>query len=79
MGGSGKTTESVFEDIDGYVLLGFGNWLAESLDVSELSNEQVLLLFMVLDRGIKALLHNFPEVLLPLVTRAMAGFDPDAE
>ncbi len=79
MGSSQKTIESVFEDIDGSVLVGFGNWLAESLDVSELSNEQVLLLFMVLDRCIKALLHNFPEVLLPLAMRAMAGFDPDAE
>ncbi len=79
MGGSQRTTESLFEDIDGSVLVGFGNWLAESLDVSELSNEQVLLLFMVLDRCMKALWHDFRDVLLPLVMRAMAAFDPDAE
>lgn len=77
MGRSQETTESLLEDIDGPVLVGIGNWLAESLDVSELSNEQVLLLFMLLDRGMDALWHNFPRVLLPLVARALKRLDPD--
>lgn len=77
--GSLGPKESLFEDIDGSVLVGFGNWLADSLDVSELSNEEVLLLFMVLDRAMKVLWRHFPELLIPLVTRSMAEFDPDDE
>lgn len=79
MGGSQKTSAPLFEDIDGPILIGLGNWLAESLEVAELSKEQVLLLFMLLDRGIDALWRNFPEVLLPLVIRILERFSSDDE
>jgi len=79
MGGSQKTSAPLFEDIDGPILVGLGNWLAESLEVAELSKEQVLLLFMLLDRGIDALWRNFPSVLLPLVIRILERFSSDDE
>lgn len=79
MGGSQKTSAPLVEDIDGPILVGLGNWLAESLDAAELSKEQVLLLFMLLDRGIDALWRNFPEVLLPLVIRILERFSSDDE
>jgi hypothetical protein len=77
MGGSQKTGSPLLEDIDGPILVGLGNWLAESLDAAELSTEQVLLLFMLLDRGIDALWRNSPEVLLPLVIRILERFSSD--
>jgi len=79
MGGSQKTSAPLFEDIDGPILVGLGNWLTESLEVAELSTEQVLLLFMLLERGIDALWRHFPEVLLPLVIRILERFSSDDE
>ncbi len=79
MGGSQKTSAPLFEDIDGPILVGLGNWLAESLDVAELSKEQVLLLFMLFERGIDALWRNFPSVLLPLIIRILERFSADDE
>ena len=83
MGGSQKTSAPLFEDIDGPILVGLGNWLAESLAeslvVAELSKEQVLLLFMLFERGIDALWRNFPSVLLPLVIRILERFSADDE
>ena len=79
MGRSQKTSAPLLEDIDGPILVGLGNWLAESLDVAELSNEQVLVLFMLFDRGIDALWRNSPEVLLPLLVPILERFSSDDE
>ena len=62
----------LLEDIDGPVLVELGNWVAEALDATELSNQQVLLLYVLLERGMDALWRNFPDVLMPLCMRAMA-------
>lgn len=58
-----------FDELDGPHLVEFGNWLAESLDISELSPEQVLLLHLMLDRCLKALWNTFPEILMPYAQR----------
>jgi hypothetical protein len=77
MGRREQDVEPLFEDMDGPYLVGLGNWLARSLDVSELGNEQVLLLHMVLERGLNMLWQAFPEVIAPLVMRMMASLDDD--
>ena len=69
--------KALFEEIDGPYLVGMGNWLAESLDVSELKNEQVLLLYMALDRGLKALWKAFPEVFKTISQRLLAELMDD--
>ena len=79
MGRYEQPTEPLLEELDGPVLVGIGNWLAKSLDVSELSNEQVLWLHMVLVRGINALWQQFPEVLSPLMHRLLMHLDEDDE
>jgi hypothetical protein len=71
--------ETLLEAGDGPVLVALGNWVAEALQVEELSNKQVLLLFMLLDRGIDALWRQFPEVLLPLMMRAVARLEQDEQ
>ena len=60
MGRREQDTDTLFEVMDGPYLVKLGNWLARSLDVSELGNEEVLLLHMMLDRGLKALWRTFP-------------------
>ncbi len=79
MGRHTQATEPLFEDIDGPVLVGIGNWLAESLDILELSNEQVLWLYMMFGRYIDALWREFPDVLLPLTIRLLKRLDEDDE
>lgn len=75
MGYHKQPTGPLLEDMDGPILVGIGNWLAESLDVSKLSHKQVLLLYMVLGRCIDALWREFPKVLLPLVTAQLEEDD----
>lgn len=75
MGRYEQPTEPLLEELDGPVLVGIGNWLTQSLDVSELSNEQVLWLYMMLERGLAALWRQFPEVLSPLVLRLVMRLD----
>lgn len=77
MGRHKQDDASLFEEIDGPYLVAFGNWLAESLDASELSPEQVLLLHIVLDRGLKALWNLFPEVLMPYMERMLARMEEE--
>ena len=77
MGRREQDTDTLFEDMDGPYLVKLGNWLARSLDVSELGTEEVLLLHMMLDRCLNALWRTFPEVLAPLVVRILAGLDSD--
>ena len=79
MGRSQETDETLFKAIDGPVLVAFGNWLADSLDASELSNEQVLLLSTLLGRGMDVLWHHFPHVLVPMVERVLAQYDDEDE
>lgn len=77
MGRHERDTESLFEDMDGPYLVGLGNWLVRSLEVSELEKEQVLLLHMVLERGLDMLWRTFPEVFAPLAMRMVARLDND--
>ena len=77
MGRREQDTDTLFEDMDGPYLVRLANWLARSLDVSELETEEVLLLHMVLDRCLKALWRTFPEVLAPLIMRILANPDSD--
>jgi len=79
MGRYKQPTEPLFEELDGPVMVGIGNWLAKSLDVSELSSEQVLWLHLVLGRGISALWQQFPEVLAPLTLRLLMRQAEDDE
>ena len=73
----GAPNETLLEEIDGPILVAIGNWLAESLDASELENEQVLLLHLILERCSKVLWRMFPEVLAPLALRALARLEED--
>lgn len=77
MGRREQNIETLFEDMDGPYLVGLGNWLAESLELPELKNEHVLLLYMVLERSLGALWRAFPEVLSPLIMRKIAGLESD--
>lgn len=79
MGWHEPPNEALLEEIDGPVLVGIGNWLAESLNASELENDQVLLLHLILERCSKVLWRLFPEVLAPLALRAMARLEEDDE
>ena len=79
MGWHAKAPEGLLEDMDGPVLVGLGNWLVESLDVSELENEQVLLLFMLLVRALDALQKEYSDILLPLMTRLVMKLEQDDE
>jgi hypothetical protein len=54
---------------DTTVVVGLLNWMAKSLDPSELSKEEALLLFMVLTRATAALWHSFERELLVLLRR----------
>jgi len=72
MGRRTDGTEALFEEMDGPRLARLGNWLASSLDVSELGTEEVLLLEMVLGRCQDALWRAFPEIFVPLYQRRMA-------
>lgn len=71
MGRSEQNDGPLFEEMDGPYLVAFGNWLADSLDLSELSPEQVLLLHMVLDRCMHALWGQHPKVLMPYMSRML--------
>jgi len=72
-------TKTLFEEMDGPFLVGMANWLAESLDISELGKEQVLLLNMVLERCQNALWLTFPEVIKPLLVRAMQRLNSEED
>lgn len=78
-----RDAEALFDAIDGQYLVRLGNWLARSLEPSELENEQVLLIQLVLERCMNALWQAFPEVLAPYVMRmlalASAEDEPDDE
>jgi len=67
------------EPIDGPHLVELGNWLADSLDVSELSKEQALLLWVLADRLLNALLREFAGVLSVVVMRTIAQTDADLD
>lgn len=69
----------LFEELDGPVLVSIGNWLVESLDASELENEQVLLLDLIISRCMDALFRLFPEVLGPLILRQLARWVTDED
>lgn len=79
MGHREQGTQTLFEAMDGPFLVKLGNWLADSLDVSELENEQVLLLQMVLERCLNALWRAFPEVIAPLILRRMANLESEED
>jgi hypothetical protein len=64
-----KNDTPLLEDGDGSVVVGLVNWMAKSLDPSELSKEEALLLFMVLTRATAALWHSFERELLVLLRR----------
>lgn len=72
----GKSSEPLFDDMDGPNLVGLGNWLAESLDLSSLSNDQVLLLLLLLARALEALQKVHPES-LSIITQIIADFKLD--
>jgi len=67
------------EPIDGPHLVELGNWLADSLDVSELSKEQALLLWVLADRLLNALWREFASVLSVVVMRTIAQTDADLD
>lgn len=75
MGWHAKDEDAPFDALDGPHLVAFGNWVAESLDISELPPAQVLLLNLMLDRCLKALWDAFPEVLMPYAQRMLAGME----
>lgn len=79
MGRSTEDAETLFEDMDGPYLVRLGNWLASSLDVSELDKEEILLLQMILERGLSVLWETFPEVFTSLMMRAILMQDPDED
>ena len=64
-----KDDTPLLEDGDGAVVVGLVNWMAKSLDPSELSKEEALLLFMVLSRVVAALWHSFERELLIVLRR----------
>jgi len=72
----GKSSEPLFDAMDGPNLVGLGNWLAESLDLSSLSNDQVLLLLLLLARALEALQKVHPEG-LQIITQIIADFKLD--
>ena len=72
-------SEPLLEPSDGPFLVGLGNWVAESLDVLELSNEQVLLLYMLLNRATDALWRNYRYLLLELYKGVLSDDDDDDE
>lgn len=67
------------EPEDGPLLVELGNWLADSLDVSELSKEQAVLLWMLTDRLWDRLWREFADVLravaMHITARMDAGLD----
>jgi hypothetical protein len=77
MGRGTDDSEALFEDLDGPHLVGLGNWLVDQLELSELEKEQVLLLYMLLERATNALMQAFPEVLGPLFMRMLQALDDD--
>jgi len=74
---SDRNTTPLLEPMDGPLLVELGNWLAESLDVSELSKEQALFVFMLVERLSNALWREFASTLLPLVMRNLGDLDAD--
>lgn len=62
-----RKQDELLEDGDGPYLVRLGNWLARSLDPTELSKEEALLLFMVLTRIMSALWNGFERELLIVV------------
>lgn len=69
--------EPLLQEIDGQVLVGLGNWVANSLDVEDLTDEQALLLYMLLNRAIDALWRFIPDLLLPLYKKFLTDDDLD--
>ncbi len=61
--------DKFLEDGDGPYLVALANWLARSLDPTELSKEEALLLFMALTRIMGALWNAFERELLIVVRR----------
>lgn len=83
MGQSEQGTKTLFEELDGPYLVELANWLAQSLDPSELTTEQVLILQMVIERCMNALWQEFPEIFatyfLRLMTRLASVEDDDGD
>ena len=71
MGQSEQGTKTLFEELDGPYLVGLANWLAQSLDPSELTTEQVLILETVIERCMNALWQAFPEIFATHLVRQM--------
>ena len=70
----------LFEEMDGPHLIELGNWLASSLDVSELGTEEVLLLHMLLVRcqnGVRAAHDPPPDRMRREITRLVEEDDDD--
>jgi len=67
------------EPIDGPHLVELGNWLADSLDVSELSKEQALLLWMLAERFLNALWREFADVLSVVAMHSIVKMDADLD
>lgn len=76
--GSPNIPEPLLQEIDGQVLVGLGNWVANSLDVEDLTDEQALLLYMLLNRAVDALWRFIPDLLLPLYKRIILA-DGDSD
>lgn len=70
-------TTPLLEPIDGPVLVALGNWLADSLDVSELTTEQALLLSVFADRLTIALVREFRLPMLLTTLRSLEQQDAD--
>lgn len=75
--GSPNIPEPLLQEIDGQVLVGLGNWVANSLDVEDLTDEQALLLYMLLNRAVDALWRFIPDLLLPLYRNVLTDDDLD--
>lgn len=73
-----RPTTPLLEPLDGPILVELGNWLADSLEVTQLSKQQVLLLSTLIERLAKALWREFADDLRILVLRNIAQLDAEA-
>lgn len=72
----------VFEESDGPILVGILNQLVDSFDIEELSREATLLLYVLLDRALRALWQQYPSELTEFYKQmlmAAAAMDDDEE
>lgn len=74
-----RPSTPLLEPMDGPLLVELGNWLANSLDVSELSREQAVLLWVIVDRLADALWREFGDVLRAVAMHITARMDADLD